>query len=435
VIAALTSDFTQWAIPAGGDPLRWPGHAHELTRDAARTGCEESVVVGDARIGGHPVVLVAFEFGYRGGTLGERAGAAIVAAVEQAITARCPLISVIASGGARVQEGMIALTQMQHIAAALARARAAGVPHLSVAGHPTSGGVWASLAAGADITLALTGAEISFAGSRLRPGVAPEAPFSAEAQLHAGAVDAVADTVGLAAMVASWVAMLTDALRTLPTPSPPPPAISRGPSTTAAWDSVMAARSPARPRAARYLDVLFERRLAISGDRVGGRDEGVICGLGQRAGRVTAYAAQTGSATRPSGFRTVTRLLRLAERLQVPVLTLIDTPGAADDPRAEGEGVGGTIAETLMAVSELRVPVTSILIGEGGSGGALALAAPNHLWVAPDSYFSVTAPESVAEILHRDRSRAPQVSAHLALRPSDLVRLGVARGILSTASQ
>ncbi|MFD9036280.1 carboxyl transferase domain-containing protein, partial [Streptomyces sp. NPDC059567] len=197
------------------------------------------------------------------------------------------------------------------------------------------------------------------------------------------------------------------------------------------WEAVVRARSAERPRAGAYLDAYFTARAAIRGDRAGGVDPGVECGFGLHEGRTVAYAAQDGTATRPAGFRTVARLIRLADRLGIPVLTLIDTPGAANDAEAERAGAGPAIADAFTAVAEARVPVTSLLVGEGGSGGALALAAPGNTWATPDSYFSVIAPELASAILKREPDQAPVTADQLRLRPQDLVELGVVRGVVS----
>ncbi|WP_281258845.1 carboxyl transferase domain-containing protein, partial [Streptomyces reticuliscabiei] len=187
-----------------------------------------------------------------------------------------------------------------------------------------------------------------------------------------------------------------------------------------------------RPRADAYLDAYFTRRAAISGDRCGGTDAGMVCGFGERAedGRTVAYAAQLGTATRPAGYRTAARLIRLADRLGVPVLTLVDTPGAANDADAERQGAGAAIADLFGAVAATRTPVTTLLIGEGGSGGALALAAPGNTWATPDSYFSVIAPEPAAAILKRPEGEVEATADQLRIRPQDLVELGVVRGIV-----
>jgi len=180
-----------------------------------------------------------------------------------------------------------------------------------------------------------------------------------------------------------------------------------------------------RPRAAAYLDAYFSHRAAVSGDRCGGVDPGMLCGFGERGGRTIAYAAQTGTATRPAGYRTATRLIRLAERLGIPVLTLVDTPGAANDAEAERQGAGAAIADLFTTVASARIPITTLLIGEGGSGGALALAAPGATYATPDSYFSVIAPELAAAILKRPREEVEATADQLRIRPQDLVELGV----------
>jgi len=191
----------------------------------------------------------------------------------------------------------------------------------------------------------------------------------------------------------------------------------------------MRARRPQRPKAEAYLDDYFEYRVEISGDRVGGVDGGMLCGFGSRHGETIAFAAQNGTANTAAGFRTARRLMQLAGRLQMPVLTIIDTPGAGNRVKDEREGVGTAIAELFGTVAGLNVPITSLVIGEGGSGGALALAAPDNLWITPDAYFAVIAPESAAAIIEKDRSKAREISGRMKLTPQDLVRLGVVRGI------
>jgi acetyl-CoA carboxylase carboxyl transferase subunit beta len=155
----------------------------------------------------------------------------------------------------------------------------------------------------------------------------------------------------------------------------------------------------------------------------------MLCGIGRRDGRTVAYAAQTGTANTPAGFRSATRLVHLADRLGIPVLTLIDTPGAANDASAERAGIGFAIAGLFAAIAGARVPVTTLVIGEGGSGGALALASPDRLWITPDGYFSVIEPRLAAAILRRDETEVPALAGRLRLRPQDLLDDGLVRGI------
>ncbi|MER5835735.1 carboxyl transferase domain-containing protein [Streptomyces sp. NPDC002130] len=433
VVTALADDatFAELPAPPGNSrpdgPLAWPGYDASRARAAERTGEQESVVCGTARVDGTRAVLIAFEFGFLGGSLGERTGDRLEAAYAYARERRFPVVPLVATGGSRMQEGMLALTQLQRVARQSALTREASLAQVAILRDPTTGGGWATLGAGADVTLALPGAQVGFAGSRVRPADADPAAYTAEAQVAAGAADAVVRPEELRETLGRWLRLLT-CPSTTPAPTPEPLGGSSVLPTTG-WDAVRRARSPRRPRAAAYLDAYFTDRVAISGDRCCGTDpDGMLCGFGTHEGRTVAYAAQTGTATRPAGYRTAARLVRLADRLGIPVLTLVDTPGAANDAEAERQGVGAAIADLFGVVAGARTPVTTLVIGEGGSGGALALAAPGNTWATPDSYFSVIAPELAAAILKRPPREVESTADQLRIRPQDLVELGVIRG-------
>ncbi|WP_406215569.1 carboxyl transferase domain-containing protein [Streptomyces canus] len=541
VVALVSDDFSEIPYPERQSkpdgPLAWQGYDASRARAAERTGEQESVICGTARVDGTRAVLIAFEFGFLGGSLGERTGDRLEAAYTYAREHRLPVVPLVATGGSRMQEGMLALTQLQRVARQSALTREAGLPQIAVLRDPTTGGGWATLGAGADVILALPGAQVGFAGSRVRPPDADPSAYTAEAQVAAGAVDAVVRPEELRQTLGMWLRLLarasdsaeaaaagtadaapaprhpepgstdstptdptaaahptprteptehpapdsTDSTPTDPTgathPTPqaepgsanpttpdatdtahPAPPVAPTPGNTDAtptdptgaahptphaepapvpaplgttdlpatgWDAVRRARSVERPRAGAYLDAYFTHRAAISGDRCGGTDPGMLCGFGERGGRTIAYAAQTGTATRPAGYRTATRLIRLADRLGIPVLTLVDTPGAANDAEAERQGAGAAIADLFTTVASARTPITTLLIGEGGSGGALALAAPGATYATPDSYFSVIAPELAAAILKRPREEVEATADQLRIRPQELVELGV----------
>ncbi|MGW6587222.1 carboxyl transferase domain-containing protein [Streptomyces globisporus] len=453
-------------LPPDG-PLGWAGYDAARERASARTGEEESVVYGTGVVGDRACVLLSFEFGFLGGSLGLRTGDRLAAAYELALTRRLPLLALVATGGSRMQEGMVALTQLQRVAAASTRLRAAGLPQIAVVRDPTTGGGWATLGAGADVVLALPGAQVGFAGSRVRPPDADPYAYSAEGQFAAGQVDAVVPADELTGTVTHWLRALGPH-ENLPA-APVPRALSAGgvgtgagagteagasalsaagtPSAAGAEsvadrgpvaplpetgrEAVARARDPRRPRAEAYLADYFAVRLPLHGDRSGATDPGLLCGFGLCAdGRPVAYVAQCGTPTRPAGYRSAARTIRLADRLGVPVLTLVDTPGAANDAEAERAGAGAAIADTFAAIAAARVPVTTLVIGEGGSGGALALAAPDNTHVTVDSYFSVIAPELAAAILKRPPSETGATADRLRLRPQDLVDLGFARSIV-----
>lgn len=424
--------------PVSADPLAFPGYEAQLERARERSQGEESVVCGTASAFGFPVVVIDFRFAFMGGSMGEATGRRIAAAVDRARTERIPLLSLVASGGARMQEGMRSLIQMQVCAGALARLRRDGVPHIAVLRSPTTGGIWASFASLADVAIAERGATVSFAGPRVRAAVGTEGDadttaFTAGGKYESGAIDRVLDPEEIADEVRGWLRVLAVPRRPL-TPVAPPSALPGADVPVTGWDAVQRARRPEHPRAEAYLDDYFDERVEISGDRIGGRDGGMLCGIGLRDGVPIAFAAQTGTGNSPAGFRTVQRLLTLATRWSLPVLTLVDTPGAQNDAAAERANLGTAIADTFVAIAEAAVPVTSLLVGEGGSGGALAIAAPDNLWAVPSSYFSVIAPEGAAAILYRDAERAAEVAEVHGLAPVDLERLGIIRGVVGASS-
>ncbi|MFB9569092.1 carboxyl transferase domain-containing protein, partial [Saccharopolyspora hordei] len=231
LVEAIGRGFEEFEPPAVRDsvdgPLGWPGYDDQRARAAGRSGAEESVLCGRAQVGELPAVLVAFDFGYLGGSVGEAAGARIVAAFDRARELRVPVVSLVASGGSRMQEGICALRQLQEIARACLLARRDGIPHVTVLRNPTTGGMWAALSAGADVVLAEPGAAVAFGGSRVRgPGDTGEA-FTAEGKLADGQVDRIVDDADLPAVLADLVRLLHPQ-RTSPDPAPVPASLAGG---------------------------------------------------------------------------------------------------------------------------------------------------------------------------------------------------------------
>jgi acetyl-CoA carboxylase carboxyl transferase subunit beta len=435
-IQAVADEFEEFEDHVTStDPLRWPGYRAQLQRAAAMSDEREAAVAGAMRVRGLRAVVVAMDFRFMGGSMGAATGTRIVRAIEEARRDRCAVVSLIASGGARIQEGMCSLAQMQRIAAACAGARAEGVPHIAVLRHPTTGGVWAVLGSAADVIFGLEDATVAFAGPRVRSdGGLPRSEFTSGGQQRHGAVDRVVADHEVRDQVALALELLDPATRgeMRPVELPLPLAEATGMALDddgSGWSQVLAARRPTRPHAREYLEAYFETRLEISGDRAGGCDPGMLCGFGRRGGRTIAYAAQAGSRNTAAGFRTAKRLLEQAARFRLPVLTLVDTPGAANDAGAESDSVGTAIGELFQAVAASSVPITSLVIGEGGSGAALALASRDDVWIVPDGYFAVIAPESAQAILRQDRDTPAEMADRMRLTPRELLRLGVVRGI------
>lgn len=421
--------------PISTDPLRWPDYPQKLAQARQRTGTAQAVTAGIGVVLDQACVAITFHFGFLGGSMGEAEGALIVRAITEATRAGLPLLSIARSGGARVQEGPLSLFQMAHIASALVDLADAHLPHIAVVDDPTTGGIWAALTSAADVIIARAGAQVAFAGSRVRPGSTEQtATSTAENKQACGFIDIVVSDEALPPTVAAYLHMMSPFTRgDLRTP-PVPTIINTTPTADPAsgWSSVQAARSPQRRTCASYLHEYFQNTAILSGDRVGGVDPELTCGLGRHQGRTIAFICQSGGTTHASGFRTAHRVLKLAETLRIPVITLIDTSGADNTPDAELRGVGTAIAQLLQQIARCSVPVLSLLIGQGISGGAMALINPDNLWTAPESYLAVIAPEAAASILKQHPDTIPQIAEQLALTPQRLFDLALARPIPST---
>jgi acyl-CoA carboxylase subunit beta len=400
------------------DPLGWPGYP--ALRERAEG--DEAVRVYSGTLDGHEVALIAFDFAHLGGSMGAGVGGRVAGAFDLARERALPVVTVAATGGSRMQEGMVALSQMPRaVVAARAHARA-GLLHLGVASDPTTGGVYASFLSQADLLVTEPGAYVGFAGRRVIEAltgqpVADEVNTAERAHDH-GLVDAVIPRDGLWAWLATALASVqplrcVDETANRPMKSTHP---------SEAWAQVEAARDQARPRASEYLRH-FGDVTRFHGDRTGGTDPGTIAALARLGGRPLGLVALDRHRVQPAGYRTGWRVLDTTGRLGLPVLTLVDTPGA--DP-TDHHGQAHAISHTFVRLLEHPAPTVALVIGEGGSGGALALSAVDRLLIQEGAIFSVIAPEGAAAILHRDRTRAPEVAERLKLTAPDLVDLGIA---------
>jgi acyl-CoA carboxylase subunit beta len=406
-----------------GDPLVFPGYAAQrdalaATGEAVRTGRTEHYAFIEGR------------FEVLGGTMGAAAGEKVVRAYDRARDLRLPMVALTRTGGARLQEGMVALVQLARTAAAARRHAEAGLLSLAVYGSPTTGGVLASYASLVDLRAVVAGAVIGFAGPRVAEGTLgvplPPGSHTAESVYEHGLADARlgADDVG------AWVEAALGLIdRPLPTRSlaaweVAPGGSEAGVSGSDAWIEVLRSRAGGRPsgidRAARLCSSWVELR---------GTDPTVRAGLARVAGRRCVVVATdrycaSGRPT-PAGFRLAQRAVGLAGRLGMPVVTLVDTPGADPSPEAEVDGVASEIARTLAALASCPTPTVSVCVGEGGSGGALALSYTDRLLMLEHATFSVIAPEGAAAILERDATRAAEVAHRLRLTSGDMLELGI----------
>ena len=226
------------------------------------------------------------------------------------------------------------------------------------------------------------------------------------------------------------------------TQTPTAAAAAPAPELHPAWRRVLLARHPKRPHALDYIERLFLDFQEIHGDRFYGDDPAIVAGIAQFEGRAVAVIAeQKGRDTKqklfrnfgmpkPEGYRKALRVMQIAAKFQRPVITLLDTPGAYPGIDAEERGQAEAIARNLREMSRLDVPVIAVCIGEGGSGGALALGVANVVLMLENSVYSVISPESCAAIIYRDSGKAEQAAAALRLTAEDLLNYGLIDGIV-----
>ena len=405
---------TEWdADVRAGNPLDFPGY---------EPPGEESVLTGRTA----SYALIEGRFDVLGGSMGVAHGERVVRAYRRARDERLPVVVVAASGGARLQEGMLALVQLPRTAAAARDHAAAGLLQVAVLRGPTTGGVYASYASLADVAAAEPGAMIGFAGPRvveLTTGEAvPRDSHTAESAFAAGLVDALVTRERQAA----WVEA---ALGTTPWP-PARPRVRSGHSHAVpegALGEVQRARSELRPTGAEWAAALCSSWTPLRG-----RGDGVEAGLATIDGRRLVVVGMTRRRVRPDDYRLARRAAALAGRVGLPLLTFVDTPGADPSPASEAGGVAREIASTFAALDALASVSVSVCVGEGGSGGALALAHADRLLLLEHAVFSVIGPEGAAAILDRsgDAAAVARRAEQLKLRARDLASLGVIDGVL-----
>jgi len=297
----------------------------------------------------------------------------------------------------------------------------------------------------ADIVLAEPGARLGFAGPRVIAQTLgqelPEGFQTAEFLLEHGLVDAV---VPRAAQRATLAALLSAARPSSPTRVEPVELV-RDPGALpdrSAWDSVRAVRTAGRITTTSMIERVVDDFVELRGDRSGGDCPAIVTGLGRWDGVPVAIVGQQRGETvaervhrnfgmpRPEGYRKAGRVMRLAEKLRIPVVTLVDTPGAHPGVDAERRGQAHAIADNLRLMARLAVPVVSVVLGEGGSGGALGVAVADRVYALEDSVFSVISPEGCAAILWRDAARAPEAAEALQIGAAALLRNGLVEGVI-----
>lgn len=417
------------------DPLSFSGkepYEERLHEAQRRTGLTEAVITGVCTIGGNPTAIAVLDFGFMGGNMGGVVGEKIALAFELATKRKIPMVTVVSSGGARVQEGMLSLMQMAKTAAAAKRLHSQRLPHIAVLTNPTSGEVYASFANLGDVILAEPKALIGFAPLRVVEQTLgkplPEGSHTAEDHLLHGMVDQVVDRTRLRQLLSILLDLLSSRYRLTITRKGKPPPVPEHPEEQA-WHTVQLARHKKRPTALDYISRMTSSFIELHGDRHYGDDRAIICGVAELSGEAVVIIGQERSHNEgrayPEGFRKAQRAMRLAAVFGMPVITLIDTPGAYPGLDAEERGIGHAIASTLALMSDLPTPIVSVIIGEGGSEGALALGVADRILMMENAIYSVISPEGAASIIYRDAKKAEEMASALKLTALDCKELGV----------
>ena len=438
-LALDEGSFASWDRPVSDVDVAGEDAAYveELRAAAERSGVDESVLTGRGTIEGHEVAVIVGEFRFLGGSIGRLTTRRIVEAVRRATAERLPLFAAPASGGTRMQEGTSAFVKMVDISRAIADHKAAGLPYLVYLRHPTTGGVFASWGSLGHVTVAEPGALVGFLGPRVFEALNGR-PFPAgvpvaENLVDKGVIDAVVPHDQLASVAARVLTLLT------PHEGAPKPREVTLPAATGSgrvWDSVLLTRRPDRPGVRELLRYAAVDVIPLSGTGVGEHDAGLMLALTSFDGVPCVLVGQDRrnqtleQSMGPAALREARRGMRLAEELGLPLVTVIDTPGADLSPHAEEGALAGEIARCLVDLSALRVPTVSVLLGQGCGGGALALLPARRVIAAEHAWLSPLPPEGASAIVHHDTGHAAEMAEHQRISALELERSGIVHLVL-----
>ncbi len=458
-MVADTGTFQEWFTDLETEnPLEYPGYEEKIADLQEKTKLHEAVTVGKCMVNGLETVLGVCDARFLMGSMGYVVGEKITRAFERATEEKLPVVLFTSSGGARMQEGIVSLMQMVKTSAAIRKHSEAGLFYLPVLTDPTTGGVTASFAMLGDVILAEPGALIGFAGPRVIAQTIgqklPEGFQRAEFLVEKGIIDGVVERQELKETVWKLLNIHQDALQyihyrdTQNVENLPEIRNSRGKAAgcdkkeLTAWERVEISRSKERPTTLSYVQQVFDDFLELHGDRAFRDDGAVIGGIAMFGGQpVTVIGQQKGKNVKeniyrnfgmasPEGYRKALRLMKQAEKFGRPVVTFVDTPGAACGIEAEERGQGEAIARNLLEMSGIQTPMVSILIGEGGSGGALGLAVTDEVWMMENATYSILSPEGFASILWKDGKRAKEASEVMKITAKDLKKLQIIEKVI-----
>ncbi len=437
------------------NPLETEGYEDKVKAAQEKTGLKEAVTIGKALINGEPAVIGICDARFMMSSMGYVVGEKIAKAVERATEEKLPIFMFCCSGGARMQEGIVSLMQMAKTSAALKKHSEAGLLYVSILTDPTTGGVTASFAMLGDIILGEPGALVGFAGPRVIKQTIgqdlPEGFQRSEFLVEHGIIDGIITRDKMKDTMYQLIVThkqregyanfdkdteekfeISEVLKERLTSDEP----------KTPWEKIHGARQMSRPSAFDYVDYICDDFEETHGDRTMNDDRAIVGGIGHIDGQPVTVIAQIKGASAdecmernfgmplPDGYRKALRLMKQAEKFNRPIITFINTPGAFCGLEAEERGMGEALARNLAEMSALKVPVLSIFIGEGGSGGAIALAVGNEVWMLENAVYSILSPEGYASILWKDSNRAEEAASVMKITAQDLYDLKVIEKII-----
>ena len=444
MLLADKNSFHEWDTNMKlSNPLNDETYEQKLRDVSVKHKLDDAIITGEMNVDELHIAIGVMDTRFMMASMGYVVGEKVTRLFERATKKKLPVILFCCSGGARMQEGIISLMQMEKTAAAVRRHSQAGLLYISVLTNPTLGGVTASFATLADVILAEKGATIGFAGARvIAQNTGEKLPLgfqTAEFQKEKGFIDIVLERQQIKdylvyllwlhsgktkKKVANYKYKIAEH--------------TMNDKIKSTWEKVRFVRSKERPTSLDYISKLFANFVELSGDRTIGDDSAIVAGLaefngypitiiGQQKGKRTIQEAisRNWGMSSPAGYRKALRLIKQAEKFHRPVVCLIDTIGAACNKEAEEYGQGWIIASLLEELSTIKTPIVSIIVSEGNSGGALALAVGNEVWMLENAVYSILTPEGYASIVWKDNLRAPEAAGLMKIEAEDLLNLGV----------
>ena len=408
-------------------------YEEKINKSKEKTKLDEAIVVGTCTIGGIKTVLGVMDSKFMMGTLSVSVGEIITKSFEYAIDNELPVILFCASGGARIQEGLYSLVQMAKINAVIKKHSDKGLLYISCLTNPTMGGVTASFGLLGDINIAEKDSQIGFAGKSIIENLYNKKldnDFQTEEYNEKnGMIDIIADRKNIRNLLIDLLTMFRNDNEVIKLDNKYEKKSKQNDSLIEILKNV---RDLNRFKGKDYLISIFDKYIELKGDRISSNDNSILSGIGninnksfifniQNKGRTLKENKNTNyGLTRPEGYRKAIRISKLAEKFNIPIINIIDSAGADPSIYSEENGQARVIADCLYTFSDLKTIIISIVVGEGSSGGALALSVCDSLGMLEKSIYTVISPEAYLKIMHKEEKVSNDLLKSMRFTANDL---------------